>query len=112
MTTPTIEQIHKHYSVRAYKPDPVPRDLVETIVAAGQRASTSSNLQLSSVVAVTEQETRHKLALLCADQEHIRQAPLFLAWCADVSMVHRACELRGMSMWRPAWKTFWWRRWM
>mgnify|MGYP001257704276 CR=1 FL=1 len=43
MSTPTIEQIHRHYSVRRYKPDPVPCDLVETIVAAGQRASTSSN---------------------------------------------------------------------
>ena len=94
MTTPTIEQIYKHYSVRSYKTDPVPREMVETIVAAGQRASTSSNMQLYSVVAVSEQATRNKLAELCGDQAHIRQAPLFLAWCADVSMVHRACELR------------------
>ena len=28
MSTPTIEQIHRHYSVRAYKPDPVPRELI------------------------------------------------------------------------------------
>lgn len=95
MTTPTIEQIYKHYSVRSYKHDSVPRELVETIVAAGQRASTSSNMQLYSVVAVSEQETRHKLSLLCGDQAHIRQAPLFLAWCADVSMVDRASQLRG-----------------
>jgi len=39
MTTPTIEQIHYHYTVRAYKPEPVPDEMIESIVAAGQRAS-------------------------------------------------------------------------
>ena len=44
MTTPTIELIHHHGSVRNYKPDPIPEGWIEQIVAAGQRASTSSNL--------------------------------------------------------------------
>ncbi|MCB0036393.1 MAG: nitroreductase family protein, partial [Anaerolineales bacterium] len=51
-TTPTIAQIYQHRSIRAYKPDPVGRELVEQIVTAGQRASTSSNLQQYSVVVV------------------------------------------------------------
>ena len=95
MSTPTIEQIHRHYSVRRYKPDPVPRDVVETIVAAGQRASTSSNLQAYSVVAVTAANRRAALAELCGDQESILQAPVFLAWCADLSRLERICEMRG-----------------
>jgi FMN reductase (NADPH) len=95
MSTETIEQIHRHASVRRYKPDPVPRDLVETVVAAGQRASTSSNLQAYSVVAVTAPERRRTLAELCGDQEGIIQAPVFLAWCADLSRLDRICRLRG-----------------
>ncbi|HSR30332.1 MAG TPA: nitroreductase family protein, partial [Anaerolineae bacterium] len=79
MSTPTIEQIRRHASVRRYKPDPVPADLVETIVAAGQRSSTSSNLQTFSVVAVTSSEKRDRLAELCANQKFILQAPVFLA---------------------------------
>jgi len=31
MSNPTIEQIYQHYSVRAYQPDPIPVDLIETI---------------------------------------------------------------------------------
>ena len=31
MRTPTIEQIYRHASVRAYRPDPVQAELVETI---------------------------------------------------------------------------------
>ena len=61
MTTPTIELIHHHGSVRKYKPDPVPESWIEQIVAAGQRASTSSNLQTYSVVVTTDLEKREKL---------------------------------------------------
>jgi FMN reductase (NADPH) len=95
MHTPTIEQIHRHWSVRAYKPDPVPAELIETVVAAGQRASTSSNLQAYSVVAVTDPATLERLAHLCGDQKQVRQAPVFLAWCADLSRLERICRARG-----------------
>jgi nitroreductase len=95
VSTPTIQQIYRHYSVRAYKPDPVPANLVEAIVAAGQRSSTSSNLQTYSVVAVTDAERRARLAELCGNQKHIPQAPVFMAWCADLSRLDRVCQLRG-----------------
>ncbi|MCB0132031.1 MAG: nitroreductase family protein, partial [Caldilineaceae bacterium] len=45
--------MHRHGSVRQFTAEPVPRALVETIVQAAQRASTSSNLQMFSAVAVT-----------------------------------------------------------
>ncbi|MGD8625011.1 MAG: NADPH-dependent oxidoreductase [Anaerolineae bacterium] len=95
MTTPTIEQIYGHYSVRSYTPDPVPAHLVEAVVAAGQRASTSSNLQTYSAVAVADPERRRRLAELCGDQDQIRQAPVFVAWCADLSRLDRVCRRRG-----------------
>lgn len=95
MSTPTMEQIHRHWSVRAYKSDPVPDELVEQIVTAGQRASTSSNLQTYSVVVVTDPDRITRLAELCGDQRHIRQAPVFLAWCADLARLDRICEMRG-----------------
>ena len=95
MTTPTIDLIHKHGSVRQYKPDLVTREMVETIVEAGQRASTSSNLQMFSVVAVSDTDVRSRLQALCGGQKHISQAPVFLAWCADLSRLDRVCALQG-----------------
>lgn len=95
MTTPTIDQIHRHVSVRAYRPDPVPPHLVETIVAAGQRASTSSNFQTYSVVAVEQADTRARLYEVCARHKHVLQAPLFLAWCADLNRLERVCQMQG-----------------
>ncbi len=97
MSTPTIDLIHRHGSVRKYKPDPVPTETIEAVIAAAQRSSTSSNLQLYSVVAVTDAGVRAKLAELCGNQEHVAQAPVMLVWCADLARLDRACELRGYT---------------
>jgi len=95
METPTIEQIFRHASVRQYKPDPVSAEMVKTVVAAGQRSSTSSNLQTYSVVAITDEEKKSRIAELSGSQRHILQAPVFLAWCADLSRLDRVCGFRG-----------------
>ena len=96
MTSPTIELMHRHGSVRKFKADPVPAELIETCVGAAQRASTSSNLQLVSVVAVTDTDTRARLSEICG-QEHVAQAPVVLVWCADLRRLDRACALRGYT---------------
>ena len=94
-TSPTIEQIYQHFSVRKYKPDPLPDELIQAIVAAGQRASTSSNLQTYSVIVVKDESKRKRLSELCGNQSFIAQAPVFLAFCADQSRLKRICERRG-----------------
>lgn len=96
MASPTIDLMHRHGSVRTYKPDPVPVELIGTLVSAAQRASTSSNLQVVSVIAVTEAAKRARLAELCG-QEQVAQAPVVLVWCADLRRLDRACALRGST---------------
>jgi FMN reductase (NADPH) len=95
MNTPTIDLIHRHGSVRAYKPDPVPEGWIEIIISAGQRASTSSNLQTYSVIVTTDLEKKQRIQEICGDQKHISQAPLFTLWCADFSRLKRVCDLQG-----------------
>lgn len=90
-----MKQIALHASVRRYSPDPVPEETVEAIVAAGQRSSTSSNLQTYSVIVVTDEEKKARLAELCGSQRQILEAPVFLAWCADLSRLDRVCKIRG-----------------
>ena len=96
MDTPTLQLMRRHGSVRKYKDEPVPVEVVEAIVHAAQRGSTSSNLQVVSIVAVTEAAKRARLAEICG-QEHVTQAPLVLVWCADLRRLDRACELRGYT---------------
>jgi len=91
----TIELIHKHGSLREYKPDPVDIETLETIVHAGQRAATSSNLQMYSVIVTLDISDRQTLQGLCGEQHHISQAPVFLTWCADLSRLDRICSKKG-----------------
>jgi FMN reductase (NADPH) len=98
MTTPVIELIYQHGSVRQYKSDPVPSKLVEEIIAAGQRASTSSNLQTYSVITTTDRSKINQIQEITRGQKHISQAPVFLLWCADFSRLKRVCIHQGYDL--------------
>lgn len=98
MSTPTIDLMHQHGSVRSYQPDPVSRDMVKEIVAAGQRASTSSNLQTYSVIVTTDKDKKKKIQAICNGQKHISEAPVFLLWCADFSRLKRVCQHQGYAI--------------
>ena len=81
----TIQTILAHKSIRDFRPEPLADGTLELLVAAAQSAATSSNLQTWSVVALENAEHKAKAAALSGDQEFIRQAPLFLVFCADLS---------------------------
>src|SRR5690242_4632089 len=81
----TLATLLAHRSVRAYRPDALPTGTLETLVAAAQSASSSSNLQAWSVVAVEDSARKDRLATLGGDQEFIRACPLFLVWIADLA---------------------------
>lgn len=85
-----------HRSVRAYKSDPLPDGTIESLVAAAQSASTSSNLQAWSVVSVESPETRARLAELAGGQRHVATAPVQLVWLADLSRLHKAAAAQGI----------------
>ncbi len=81
----TIARLLDHRSVRGYKPDPVPAGTLETLIAAAQSAATSSNMQWTSVVAVTDPAKKKVLAEIAGNQRHIEQCPLYLCWVTDMS---------------------------
>jgi nitroreductase len=91
----TLDRLLAHRSVRAYRPDPLPPGIVEVLAAAAQSASTSSNLQAFSLVAVEDPARRARLAVLARDQAHVRQAPLFLAWIADLDRIGTVAADQG-----------------
>lgn len=81
----TLETMLNHRSVRGFLPDALPEGTLETLVAAAQSASTSSNLQVWSVVAVRDPERKSRIAELAGKQQFIRDAPLMMVWLADLN---------------------------
>lgn len=87
---PLLPTLLAHKSVRHYKPDPLPPGTLEMLGAAAQSAASSSNLQTWSVIALQDPAHKAEAATLCGDQDFIRQAPLFLVFCADLARLTAA----------------------
>ncbi|WP_104522970.1 5,6-dimethylbenzimidazole synthase [Blastococcus atacamensis] len=75
----TVEALHTvvgaRRDIRRYRPDPVPAELLRTVLEAGHRAPSVGHSQPWRFVVVTEQTTRDRAAML-ADRERLRQAEL------------------------------------
>jgi nitroreductase len=85
----TLATILNHRSVRGFLPDTLPDGTLELLIAAAQSASTSSNLQVWSVVAVRDPERKARVADLAGNQQFIRDAPLMLVWLADLNRIEQ-----------------------
>lgn len=78
-----IETIHQHRSIRKYKPDPIPDKLLNEILSAGIRASSSGNMQAFSIVVTQDRKLKEQLYRAHNDQEMVLEAPHLLTFCAD-----------------------------
>lgn len=62
----TLECIRTRRSVRSYKPDPVPEELLDQVLEAGTWAPSGRGDQSATIVAITDKEQRDRLARLNA----------------------------------------------
>lgn len=81
-----------HRSIRKYSDKPVSEEQLAAVVAAGQMASTSSNVQAYSVIAVTDPDKKRELSRLAGNQAYIVECPVFLVWCADLYRLKKSTE--------------------
>jgi nitroreductase len=86
-----------HRSVRRFSDRPISEADIQGLVAAGQSAATSSNLQSWSLVSVQNSVTRQKLADLCGGQKQIVTAPWFFAFIADLNRIEQYSVAAGVS---------------
>ncbi len=94
---PVLRTLLGHRSVRSFTPAPLPPQALEVMVAAAQSASTSSNLQTWSVVAVEDPARKDRLSRIAGDQRQIRECPLFLVWLADLSRLEAVGARRQLA---------------
>lgn len=90
-----IDSILSHRTWRTFKDDPLPDGMLETLIAAGQSAASSSNLQSWSVIAVTDKDRRRSLMKLGGGQSQIGEAPLTLCFIADLSRLAAIADSIG-----------------
>ena len=89
-----METLFQHRSIRNFKTDEIPEKLLNKVLEAGTRASTTGNMQLYSIVVTCEAENKAKLAPFHFNQAMVAQAPVLLTICADMRRFNRWCQLR------------------
>ncbi|MCD8101025.1 MAG: nitroreductase family protein [Alistipes sp.] len=100
-----INEIKNHRSVRSYTAQPVPEEVLNEILAAATRASTTGNMQLYSIVVTEDQAMKERLAPCHFNQPCVTQAPVLLTFCADIRRFSLWCRQRGAE---PVYDNFAW----
>jgi len=90
-----MKTIFEHRSIRKYKSTPVEEGLLNKILEAGTRASTTGNMQLYSVVVTRDDANKSELAPFHFNQPMVKESPVLLTICADLNRFNRWCELRN-----------------
>lgn len=88
-----IDTIKSHRSIRSYKPDPVPDEILQDIIEAGIRASSSGNMQTYSIIVTKDRALREELYIPHMRQGMVLEAPVLMTFCADFHRMRRWAEL-------------------
>ena len=88
----TITLMKSHTSVRRFKEEAIPQEDLNTILSAGQMASSWKNFQSYSVIVVRSQEKKDALFEL-VPQEAIRQSAAFLLFVGDLNRAEKGARL-------------------
>ena len=81
-------------TIRKYEERDVDNTLLEKILSAGIRASTTGNMQVYSVIVTRDAEMKKKLAPAHFNQPMVTGAPVVLTFCADFNRFEKWCRLR------------------
>jgi FMN reductase (NADPH) len=87
--------IFKHRSIRKYKETAIPTGILNKVLEAGTRASTTGNMQVYSMIVSTEKDTREKLWAAHFKQNMVLQAPVHITFCADFNRFSQWCNERN-----------------
>lgn len=87
--TQTLSDLKTRRSVRKYKPDPVPRSLLDQVAEAGTYAPTGMNLQTPVIVAVTNPDMVRRLSQMNAAVMNGKGDPFYGAPAVLVVLAER-----------------------
>ena len=92
-----LENIRTRRSIRRFKEEMIPEDILERIIDAGTHAPTAMNRQSPIIIAVTNKEVRDRISRLNAQimgtsGDPFYKAPVILVVLADKSCANRVYD--------------------
>ena len=96
-----LKQLYERRSVRVFEDREIGEDIVNDILKAAVMAPTAGNQQLYTIIKVTDQGIKDRLAESCDHQPFIAKAKLLLVFCADCLKWYRAFTEAGCEPRKP-----------
>lgn len=90
-----IASILQRRTIRKYTNQQIDSALLNEILEAGCRASTTGNMQLYSIIVTKSDEVKAALSPCHFNQSMIKQAPIVLTFCADFNRFNKWCIMRN-----------------
>jgi nitroreductase len=81
-------------TIRKYKNNDVESALLDRILSAGTRASTTGNMQVYSIIVTRDAAMKERLAPAHFNQASVTEAPVVLTFCADFNRFNKWCRQR------------------
>lgn len=81
--------IYGHKSIREYEDKEVSEELLNQIIDAGIRASSSGNMQSYSIIVTRDEELKKKLYTAHMEQSMVVDAPVLITFCADFNRMRK-----------------------
>lgn len=82
-------------TIRKYRSEAVSDDLLNDLLKAGSRSSTTGNMQVYSIIVTKDENRKRELSPLHFDQKMVIEAPVLLTFCADFNRFNKWCILRN-----------------
>ncbi|PKO13199.1 MAG: NADPH-dependent oxidoreductase [Chloroflexi bacterium HGW-Chloroflexi-10] len=89
------QTMHAHRSIRKYKPDAISIEILNEILSAGIRASSSGNMQTYSIIVTRDTALREQLYEAHMQQNMVLDAPVLLTFCADFHRMREWLKLNN-----------------
>lgn len=90
-----IDVLFSHRSIRKFDDKEIPEAVLEQILQAGSRASTTGNMQVYSIIVSKDLHIKEKLWVAHFKQNMVKQAPVILTFCADFQRFNQWCVQRN-----------------
>lgn len=89
-----IDSLLSRKTIRKYSENDVSEELLNDLLKAGCRSSTTGNIQVYSIIVTRDEARKRDLSPLHFNQKMVTEAPVLLTFCADFNRFSKWCVMR------------------
>jgi len=78
----TVKHQLSHRTIREFKDERIPEDIFETLMEVARRTASSTGMQATSIIRITDPEIKKEIAKVC-NQEYVGRTPELLIFIVD-----------------------------